>query len=77
MRPTQAHFLRMTAAEESAADVPMEALEGYDLMLSTLAMHKRRLKYPLFESLRDGYKRTNIYLKDDIAKTLEEWRGQS
>lgn len=54
---------------------PVKRNNFLDTLRNAFIEHKA--KYPLFESLRDGYKRTNIYLKDDIAKTLEEWRGQS
>ncbi|KEZ23262.1 Phage small terminase subunit [Glaesserella parasuis] len=70
MRPTQAHFLRMTAAEESAADVPMEALEGYDLMLSTLAMHKRRLK-----QIQSNEKKAEYKLKNALPDFLPWIQG--
>lgn len=57
MRPTKAHYLKVTAAEESAADGPIENLKGYELMLSTLAMHKRRLKQIESRQRKAEYKR--------------------
>ncbi|MGR6981199.1 phage terminase small subunit [Testudinibacter sp. P27/CKL/0425] len=45
MRPTKAHFLRVSAEQESSAQA--ETLDGataYELMLHQLAVHKRTLK---------------------------------
>lgn len=78
MRPTQAHFLRATAAEESAANRPLEELQGYDLMLSTLAMHKRRLKQIESRQRKADYKRDHA-LPDFlpwIDGTLEAGTGR-
>ncbi|MEE3731858.1 phage/plasmid primase, P4 family, C-terminal domain [Mannheimia haemolytica] len=41
------------------------------------ALTEHGIKYPVFESVRDGFKRTNIYFKNDIAEVLNEWRGYS
>ncbi|MFU2097223.1 phage/plasmid primase, P4 family [Mannheimia haemolytica] len=52
---------------------PIKRNSFLDELKNALSEHK--VKYPVFESVRDGYKRTNIYFKNDIVEVLKEWRG--
>ncbi len=52
---------------------PIQRNYFIDVFKNALIEHK--VKYPFFESVRDGYKRTNVYLKNDVVNTLNEWKG--